>query len=117
MFQHEVLPLLDQRGCAVPVERVLHDHDVVIGEELLLAGDVDVEIRVVLVQVVEGHAGKRAHGLHQPVVDPRLLQRRVGEQDEDLTAHAPELITRFREAILASAAVPAVRVRGPAGAS
>ncbi len=55
VLQHEVFSLLDHRRGAVPVKRMLH-HDAVVIEQSLLVSHIDVQIRVVLIQVVERHS-------------------------------------------------------------
>jgi hypothetical protein len=88
VLQHEVLPLLEDRRRAVPVERELEDDDVVPDEELLFAPHVEVEARILLVQVVERERGVRRHGGHEGAVDARPLEGRVGEEYED-SGHIP----------------------------
>ena len=85
VLQHQILPFLEQRGCAVPVERMLHHDDLVTDEQLLLTGDVDIEVRVALVQIVDGHTVQIANCLDQGRITTRLLERRVREQDQDFS--------------------------------
>ena len=65
VFEHEVLPLLQDGGRTVPVERVLEDDEVVRGEEPLLVLHVELEIVVPLVEVVKRDAIQPAHGVRQ----------------------------------------------------
>jgi len=56
VFEHEIEPLFQEGGATIPVERMLEDDDVVGPQELLLMGDVDVKIRVGLVEIVKRDA-------------------------------------------------------------
>ena len=49
--QHEVNPLLHERRGVIPIHRVVPQEDVVAEQQGLLFGDVDVEVRVQLVQI------------------------------------------------------------------
>ena len=65
VLEHQVLPLLQDRRARVPVERVLEDDDVVLLEQTLLPRDVDVEVRVRLVEIVHDHPVEAAHLLRK----------------------------------------------------
>ena len=54
MLEDEIYPLLEERGRAVPVERMLQDEDLVGDEKLLLTLDIYVEVRIALVEIVDG---------------------------------------------------------------
>ena len=83
VLEDQVLPLLDEGRRAVPEERVLADDDVVGEQQILLAPDVDVEVRVGLVEVVDVYPLDRARRLEQGAVGPRPFERGVGEEEED----------------------------------
>ena len=83
VFQHQVLPFLEDGRRAVPVKGVLEDDEVVFGEQLLLALDVDEEVGIGLVQIVEGDAGQVPDFADEAHVDPAFLQGGMGEKDED----------------------------------
>lgn len=61
---------------------------IVCQQQLLLPLDVDVEIRLSLVQVVKRHSGKGAYLLEQAPVDTAVLQCRMGEDDQDAAGAA-----------------------------
>ena len=82
VLEHQVEVLLHERGGAVPVERMLQDDDVVRDEPALLGGDVDLEVRVGLVQVVDRDALEIADRLEEAAVDARLLEGGVREQHQ-----------------------------------
>ena len=69
MLEHEVEVLLHERGGAVPVERMLQDDHVVRDEPALFGGDVDLEVRVGLVQIVNRDAFEIADRLEEATVD------------------------------------------------
>ena len=70
MLQDQVLPLLQERGRAVPVEGELEDHDVVVFEQLLLPGHIHMEARVGFIQVVEGQVRMVGDPPEEFPVDP-----------------------------------------------
>lgn len=113
MLEHEVLPLLEQRGRAVPVEGELHDDDVVRDEERLLARHVDVEGGIRFVEVVQRQLGARGHVREHAPVHARFLERGVCEEDEDAW-HAGKL-PRCTRAGQSVASATAARGRPTAG--
>jgi len=70
VFENELLPLLQQRGDAEPVQRVLKNNDVMPVQQGLLAFDIDVKIGIQFVQVMEGNSIKVLDGIHQLLIDP-----------------------------------------------
>ena len=83
MLQHQVHPLLQDRRRAVPEEGVLQDDDIVTHEQLLLALDVDVEVRISLVKIVKLHTLETSYGLHQCAVDLRFFERWMSKEDQN----------------------------------
>ena len=86
--EHLVLPLLQDRGRAVPVHRVLEHEHLVRGDERLLAARVDEEIRIGLVQVVQRDAGEVLDRRAQRAAGARAVVGRVGIEHEDAAGHA-----------------------------
>jgi hypothetical protein len=64
---------------------MLHDDDVVIGEEFLFPRHIDIEVRVGLVEIVDSHAVDTSRRLDQTAVDPRLSDRGMGKENQDST--------------------------------
>ena len=83
VFEHLVLPQLEQRGGAVPVEGELQDDSVRVLDETLFGGDVDATVGVRGVLVADGHVmiGVVEHGLREFLVDARSLKIRVEQKD------------------------------------
>ncbi len=86
-FEDQIEPLFEQRGAAIPKERVLKYDRVVLVEEGLFAGHVDLEIGVGFVEIVKGDAGDRARGGGEADVDARFLESGMREEDEDAGGH------------------------------
>ena len=61
----------------------MKNHDVVLDQQLLLARNVDVEVRIVLVEIVERHAGGLRAPRNQAPVDARLFERGVSETEPE----------------------------------
>ena len=74
VLQYQVLPLLQQCGGGVPVQREHEDHHVVLDQAALLALDIDTEVRVLAVQVDHGDALDPSRCLQQAAVDLRSVQ-------------------------------------------
>ena len=91
MLQHEVLPLLDDRGRRIPEERELKEDDIVPEQPLLLDVDVDIEARIVTIQVHEVDIGHPSRGACHVAIDVRVLVAGVGVVDEE-PCHAPILV-------------------------
>jgi hypothetical protein len=70
VLQYQILPLLEDRRCRVPVEGVLKDHDVVLEEQLLLSVHVDVQLRICLVEIVDGDTVETPNGVDEPSIAP-----------------------------------------------
>ena len=69
VLENQVVPLLDDGRCRVPVERVLEDNDVVAFAKLLFVGDINEEIWVAGVKIMKRNAIERFHGLPQCRID------------------------------------------------
>ena len=98
VLEHEVHPLLQQRWTGVPVDRVLEDDHVVLQQPLLLAVDVDHELRVLGVEVGEAHAGDLARRGREVHVDLGAVGARMGVEDQD-SGHSGLL---WRESVVTS---------------
>jgi hypothetical protein len=61
----------------------MEHHHVMIQKQLLLAGHIDFEIRIVLIEIVDLDALQTFDRCQEALVDPRPPQRRVGEKDEN----------------------------------
>jgi hypothetical protein len=64
-------------------------------EQRLLTIHIDMEIWIRLVEVMKRHARDAARGGGEVAVNPRFLQRGMGEEDKDAGSHAPQ---RYGEA-------------------
>ena len=62
---------------------MLKNDEVVILQELLLARDVDVKVWIRLVQIMKGDARELAGHCRERTIDPRFLNRGVGEEHKD----------------------------------
>jgi hypothetical protein len=89
MLQYQILPLLQERRYAVPIERMLENDRVVRPEQLLLAADIYVVIGIVLVEIVHRKARQLRQAPKQPPIYARFLKRRVCEEDEDAGHGSP----------------------------
>ena len=58
---------------------MLKKDDIMVLAKLLIMGDIDKKIRIAGIQVVEGNAFQRFHGLPQGRVDGRPLERRMAK--------------------------------------
>ena len=85
VLQHQVLPFLQDRGCRVPVKGVHKDHNLVLQQALLLAVDVDLEIRVLGIQIDERYTVDPGRSPRQRTIRLGALQRRVREKDENFS--------------------------------
>ena len=56
--QDQILPLPDDGGCVVPVERMVEKTGVMFEEEILFAGDIDVNVGICRIEIVEPDPGK-----------------------------------------------------------
>ena len=67
--KHEILPLLENGGCAVPEKRMVIDQYIVGFQQMLFVLHVDVEVWIDLVEVVKRHPFQHLHGLFQNPVN------------------------------------------------
>jgi hypothetical protein len=64
------------------------EHDnIVAPEQILFTLNVNAEIRVLFVEIVDGHILQVTHGRDQSPVNPGFLQGRVGKLDQDSFSH------------------------------
>jgi hypothetical protein len=63
-----------------------HDH-IGASEEVLFDGDVNVEVRILRVEIAEGDALHLPNGVGEHPVGPGGVQFGVGKQDEDRSGH------------------------------
>ena len=66
---------------------MLKNDDLVVDEKLLLPPDIDVIVRVRLVEIVEGDGLDVTDEFHEVTICPRLLVGGMGEEDEDRMCH------------------------------
>ena len=69
VLEDQILPILQDRRRALPVDRVLEDHYVMTLKQPLFVLHVDVEVRIGLVKVVNGDPFEPLRLDNQPPVD------------------------------------------------
>ncbi len=82
VLQDQVLPLLQDGGSGVPVERVLEHHHLVRQQALLLAFDIDLKIEILGVQIDQRDAFQHSRGFGHVAVDFGVILRWVGKQHQ-----------------------------------
>jgi hypothetical protein len=65
---------------------MLKNDDIVRDEELLFPWNIDVQIRVSLIEVVKGNTLNPAGGTSEVAIDPRFLERRMAKENDDAGA-------------------------------
>src|ERR1700733_5004019 len=66
---------------------MLEDDNIVAPEEIFFTLNVNAEVRVLFVEIVDGHILQGTHGRDQSPVNPGFLQGRVGKLDQDSFSH------------------------------
>ena len=82
VLKNEVLPLLDNRRRGIPEQWKLEQDDVVVQQALLFDGDVDIEARVVAIQINKRDTIDRCRGTRHVTINVRVLMARVGVVNE-----------------------------------
>ena len=83
MFQHQVEPLFNDGGAAVPEKWMLPDNDIVLQQQLLFPLYIDIEIGIGFVEVMKRNALEVLRMRHEPAVHARSFECGMGEEDED----------------------------------
>ena len=98
MFQYQVLPLFEEGWRAIPIKGVLQDDQIMVGQQLLFTGNVDVKIRISLVEIIQGDARQLGQAAQQLAMNARLFQRRMGKQNQD-ASHSAAIILLWTELV------------------
>ena len=82
MREHFVDPQFQQRGCAVPLHRVLPDNQIGPGDRFLFGSDIYIEIGVELVERTDLYALQRLDLIKHPFVRMGMMRIRMGVNNE-----------------------------------
>ena len=106
--EHRVEPELLQRRCGVPHERVLPDDQAGFEQQFTFGGDIDLEIRVAVVQRADSHRGHAARRFQQHAIGARARRMRVGvdQGDQDDSSAVGATSRQVRRARRTSTACP-----------
>ena len=77
VFQYEILPFLQDGRRRIPVEGMLENDNLMIDQPRLFKVNIDLEIRVLGVQIDEGHTVDAGRCIRQRAIDFRAVQSRM----------------------------------------
>jgi hypothetical protein len=100
VFQRDIHPLLEQGRSAIHVKGEMPDQNVMLRQKRLFAIGIDVEVRIMFIQVVDRHALHPFNARKQRAIVSGLFKPRMGKENEDFVH---EVSSSFTISVLISA--------------